>query len=1570
MSIDLQSEYQAYLEGAEEDLLNSASEDELIDPSTLEDSQIMEDDEDEFFFVQERPTERPPLTNLGSRLTTEDYDDFICHTVTPRKKESEPQRRYVEDLPQWMVPCFSGIHTFNTLQSHVFDTVFGSNINLLIGAPTGAGKTNVALFSILHAYSIFKKTNQPLSEFKCVYIAPMRSLVQEVVRNFTNRLAFLNFHVVEMTGDTFLSLDQMKTSNIVICTPEKWDVITRKDNHRNISNLVRVLIIDEIHLLHDERGAVLESVVTRVDMETTRVVALSATLPNYKDVSEFLNVPSEGCMILGSEHRPVPLTTKFVGVRTSLNRKDAMDERCGDIVETMLEMDHQTLVFVHSRTETARVARYITGRFDKEKLIAEDASEFMATHDVSITNLSECLQSGVGFHHAGMNRADRQLVEDLFAQGLLKVLVCTATLAWGVNLPAYCVCIRGTTVYVNGRYNDLSSLDVAQMLGRAGRPSFDKEGLGVVITTEPKVDAYVNLVQHQLPVRSSMLPYFVDSLNAEIVAYRIINEDSAIQWMRKTYLGQQIRGNPVFYGLKDTNSFEENCLFIIRKAVRLLRGYGMISDSGIDMLYIPTFLGKIASYYYVDVKTVVHFFKTLDPTMMEYHLFALLAQADELKQIRVKPDERSVLKELSRKLPFPVCVSLDRNGNEFKTIVLMMMYISYLSDPTGNISADLSYISQSCARLMRCLFEIAQLKGYSDVCSLCLRLSISFEQRLWDVFNPLTQLKIKPSIIKQLNRKSIDYLDLLKLNVAQLTELLSDHVAAEMLYEQLQTIPYFEINAKVRPITAVHCEVIVDFVPEFKTTSDNTVEPFWVMIVDDSGEILHNEMLLIRLSRFLKSFKRRFFVTISSPTPVVLFVRMVSDRHLGLRFDANCFFGFNPQLPKLLPSTLKETEPIKDFESSFALAEPYESLILKLREICDVDNCIVVINDVNIAKQILELGFTRTLPGIDNTESTRHVASYNELYVGVHNYELSIDSISNIILWDAHHITVDAKCEVTLLRLRILMSQLDFLPRVVLCARPFYDIKLLADMFKCPFTFYTYDSERYNIVTFTQKHATTRRKVASRMIGQFTSETRVLLLCLDKEDVDFENLPCNVQLHTFSQLDSIDNSFDVCLVLDVQYTTIENKMQMMSAYHLQKCIELAETAIFCVQHGREAEVEHMLLYGDPYATNLTDTTTLSTNILTDMYNEIISDPGSAVTWLTWSVWYHHIQMNPFIYDLTASTTKAISKFFSMNVIAAFNTMVTDALYVSDEITKVGTFISEFGVSSEAVLKMKKGITENRPRSIADVLLLCSEANSTGSDAFCIFEDQLYEASDYFDEGNGIFQISIDYLSNFDVFACYCVEMRFNTTVINSEILHNIVHMLFFVVEYSTIVLDVELAVYAIVLARSIVQGLPPNANPLQQLPYFKEEHARHAESLGIVTVTDLLDAEDEIRDECLGFLNGNNEMIEEIANYANSFPYIEVTCDVEHETLKIELSYDEDFEYAITRTEIGMLPHFFYIFVTDADTEETLSGQTAFIEDHDVFKVDVSEFKCESVKVQIFSATCLGNDYVEQISLK
>lgn len=116
-----------------------------------------------------------------------------------------------------------------------------------------------------------------------------------------------------------MSKQEIQETHIIVSTPEKWDVVTRKTD--GMMDMVNVMIIDEIHLLNDERGLVLECLVARAFMTSgkiqkpIRIVGLSATLPNYEDVARFIGAEGPGTFYFDSSYRPTPLKCAFYGIK-------------------------------------------------------------------------------------------------------------------------------------------------------------------------------------------------------------------------------------------------------------------------------------------------------------------------------------------------------------------------------------------------------------------------------------------------------------------------------------------------------------------------------------------------------------------------------------------------------------------------------------------------------------------------------------------------------------------------------------------------------------------------------------------------------------------------------------------------------------------------------------------------------------------------------------------------------------------------------------------------------------------------------------------------------------------------------------------------------------------------------------------------------------------------------------------------------------------------------------------------------------------------------------------------------
>ena len=181
-----------------------------------------------------------------------------------------------------------GFQHFNKMQSASFADAFKSDRNMVLSAPTGAGKTGVMELAILRLFTVQGQANT-----KAIYISPTKALCDERQRDWAARFKPLNLTCSILTGDTdFTQIKFSQESNIIVTTPEKWDSVTRQfnDTHRLV-NLVGLLLIDELHTIKDGvRGACLEAVITRMkSMKTSvRILAVSATVPN---VEVFYPVP-------------------------------------------------------------------------------------------------------------------------------------------------------------------------------------------------------------------------------------------------------------------------------------------------------------------------------------------------------------------------------------------------------------------------------------------------------------------------------------------------------------------------------------------------------------------------------------------------------------------------------------------------------------------------------------------------------------------------------------------------------------------------------------------------------------------------------------------------------------------------------------------------------------------------------------------------------------------------------------------------------------------------------------------------------------------------------------------------------------------------------------------------------------------------------------------------------------------------------------------------------------------------------------------------------------------------------
>lgn len=817
---------------------------------------------------------------------------------------------HLSKLPDWCKEAFPRATSLNPVQSKVFPTAFNEHSeNLLVCAPTGSGKTNVAMLTILNVMSQFrlKDGSFDLAGFKIVYVAPMKALVQEVVQSFSLRLQSYGVTIRELSGDVNLTKAQIDETQIIVTTPEKWDIITRKaGDQRAYTQLVRLIIIDEIHLLHDKRGPVLEAIVARTirQIETTqehiRLVGLSATLPNYEDVAIFLRVnPDKGLFFFGNQYRPVPLEQSYVGVtdKKAIKRFNTMNEVC---YEKLMESagKNQVLIFVHSRKETTKTASTLRDLAMQNDTLAKFLHEDSASREIlqaevesiKTQEVKDLLPYGFAIHHAGLPRTDRKLIEDLFADKHIQVLVSTSTLAWGVNLPAHTVIIKGTQVYnpEKGMWDELSPMDMMQMVGRAGRPQYDKTGHGIVITQHSELQYYLSLNNQQLPIESQLLSTLPDLLNAELVLGTIQTRQDAVNWLGYTYLYVRMMRAPRLYGISPDEAEEDKLLEqrrvdLVHSALMLLDKHNLIKYDKRTGSVQVTALGRVASHYYIKHPSIATFNDHLKPMMSDIELLRLFSLSNEFKYIPLREEEKVELAKLVERVPVPVKGGTDEASS--KVNVLLQAYVSKLKLDGFALLSDMVYVQQSAGRIMRAIFEICLRRGWAALALRALNWCKMIDKRMWASQTPLRHFKgLNEDVLRKVEKKDFAWERYYDLSSNEIGELIRFPKMGRTIHKLVHQFPKLDLSAYVQPITRSCLMVELTITPDFQWDQrvHGRAEPFWVFVEDVNGEqILHQEMFVLKERRAEEEHTLNFTVPITEPLPPQYFIRVVSDRWIN-----------------------------------------------------------------------------------------------------------------------------------------------------------------------------------------------------------------------------------------------------------------------------------------------------------------------------------------------------------------------------------------------------------------------------------------------------------------------------------------------------------------------------------------------------------------------------------------------------------------------------------------------------------------------------------------------------------------
>jgi helicase len=532
-----------------------------------------------------------------------------------------------------------GYNSFYPIQEQAISSGVLTGENLLITSPTASGKTLIAIMAALK--KIEKKE-------KVIYMTPLRSLATEKYHDFlefnSSNLINNNKDLVTVTknidfeknslaknkkgykkksfivklamGNYDSAGNDLLNADIVILTNEKLDALIRNDSEL-LSN-VGLFVIDEVHLMGDkDRGPTLEMMITKIKRfyREAQILALSATVSNSKDIAEWLD-----CKLIESNWRPTELLEGVYDngiVRMNNNTRIKIKTYYNfqslpvSVAIDSLESGGQAIIFAETRKRAASLAaKSVEGVFrlldkdQKEKAKKSSLQMSKISDDTDITkNLIQLVSQGVGFHHAGLSQPIREIIEDSFKQGVIKLLVATPTLAAGVNLPARRVVLSSILRYDYdiGTNIPISILDYKQFCGRAGRPKYDTFGEAIIIpesgmNSEELYDHYI--LGTPEPVNSKLF-------NEKALRFHILSTISTIPGMKKSEL-YDLFLNTLFA----QNYRKSTIVFKIDVALESLEKWELVKSK--NERYIATDFGKKTSVLYIDPLTAIEFKNELD----------------------------------------------------------------------------------------------------------------------------------------------------------------------------------------------------------------------------------------------------------------------------------------------------------------------------------------------------------------------------------------------------------------------------------------------------------------------------------------------------------------------------------------------------------------------------------------------------------------------------------------------------------------------------------------------------------------------------------------------------------------------------------------------------------------------------------------------------------------------------------------------------------------------------------------------------------------------------------------------
>jgi len=690
------------------------------------------------------------------------------HLILPEKYPPPTELLDLQPLPVTALrnPSYEALYKdfkhFNPVQTQVFTVLYSTDDNVLVAAPTGSGKTICAEFAILRNHQ-----KGPESVMRVVYIAPVEALAKERYRDWEWKFGKggLKMRVVEITGETATDLKLLEKGQIIISTPEKWDYLSRRWKQRKHVQQVSLFIIDELHLIGGRGGPILEVIVSRMRYiasqveDKIRIVVLSTSLANAKDLGEWIGATSRGLFNFPPGVRPVPLEIHIQGVDIANFevRMKAMTKSTYTAIVQHTKNGKPALVFVPTRklvrfTAVDLMTYSVVDRGGKKPFLLQTPEEIEPFIDkINDEMLKATLRHGVGYLHEGLTNLDQEVVSQLIVAGWIQVCVMSSSMCWGLSLSAHLVVVMGTQYYDDreNSHTEYPVTDLLQMMGHASRPLLDDSGKCVILCHAPRKEYYKKFLYEAFPVESHLHHFLQDNLNAEVVAGIIENKQNAVDYLTWTFMYRRLTQNPNYYNLQGVSHrhLSDHLSELVENTLSDLEASKcVVIEDGMDLS--PSNLGLIASYYYISYTTIERFSSSLTSETKMKGLLEILVSASEYEQLPIRPGEEEVVRRLINHHRFsfenPKCMDPHVKAN-----ALLQAHFARQS-VGGNLSSDQREVLVSATRLLQAMVDVISSDSWLSLALLAMEVCQMLTQGMWERDSMLLQL---PHFTKELAKR-------------------------------------------------------------------------------------------------------------------------------------------------------------------------------------------------------------------------------------------------------------------------------------------------------------------------------------------------------------------------------------------------------------------------------------------------------------------------------------------------------------------------------------------------------------------------------------------------------------------------------------------------------------------------------------------------------------------------------------------------------------------------------------------------------------------------------------------------